>query len=133
MGKRGPGRRPPFATGSIMDSYEALFAYWEEAKSSGDEGAVDSSTLSREDFDDLQRLVEDAGRYSLEDLLNLFTERFLGRVKPELAQRALRRMGVNAGKDEAARLIARHLAAWLVEAGEYWGIVRLRRSWEPRE
>jgi hypothetical protein len=133
MALRGAGRKPPFATGSIIESYEALFAYWEEAKSVGDEDAVEASTLSREDFDSLQRLVEEAGSYSLEELLRLLTERFTRRVKPELAIRALRRLGVEAGGDEATHLIARQLAAWLVEAGEYWGILRLRRSWERRE
>ncbi|GAB6148540.1 hypothetical protein [Stetteria hydrogenophila] len=123
-------RRPPFATGSVVESYDFLYAYWEEARESGDEAAVEESMLSREDFDSLQRLVEE-GVYSLEELLSTLTERFKARVKPELAARALGRLGLSVGGEEAAHLVARQLAAWLVEAGEHWGILRLRRPWEP--
>ena len=129
----GKPRRPPFASGEIAGDYEPLFAYWEEAKSRGDEGAVERATLSREDFDELERLVAEEGRLRLSDLLDRLAPRFEGRVDPEIAVRAYERVGLRLDSGEARRRIASLLAAWLVEAGEHWGMLRLSSPWRERQ
>ncbi len=133
MAGGGGRRKPPFASGEIAGDYEPLFAYWEEAKSLGDEEALERATLSREDFDELERMVSGSGRMRLTDLLEELRPRFEGRVDPGIAAKAYERMGIRVGPAEAKRMIAELLAAWLVEAGEYWGMLRLSKPWRGRQ
>ena len=117
-------RKPPFASGRIGGDYEPLFLYWEAARSAGREDLVESSMLGEEDY----RLVRElAGRVSsLGELLDILVERMYGRIDPEVAREAYRRYGVEASGEDARLLLARLLAAWLIEAAEYWGYIRLR-------
>ncbi len=119
-------RRPPFASGKVAGDYEPLFLYWEAARERGREDLIEAATLREEDYKVLQR---EAGKgLGLEALLEALTSYMEERVDPEVAAEAYRRYGVEAGPEDARRLIARLLASWLVEAGEYWGFVRLRRG-----
>ena len=133
-GRRGERRLPPFASGEIAGDYTPLFEYWQEARRRGREEAIEKATLTREDFDELRREVEEApGPSRLSDLLDRLKERFRGRVDPGIAAEAMRRAGrPGYTGEEAAEEIARLMAAWLVEAGEEWGLLRLRRPWGDR-
>lgn len=103
-----------------------LRRYLELARARGREDAVEGAVLGEEDYRLLRRLVEEAGgRVSAEELLEALAERLVERVDPEIAREALREAGVPADEETARRIIARLLAAWLLEAGDYWGFVRL--------
>ncbi len=119
-------RRPPFASGKVAGDYEPLFLYWEVARERGREDLIEAATLREEDYKVLQR---EAGEgLGLDALLEALTSYMEDRVDPVVAAEAYRRYGVEASPEDARRLIARLLASWLVEAGEYWGFVRLRRG-----
>jgi len=122
-------KRPMFATGEVVGDYEPLYLYWQEAGERASE-----SVLSNEDFQELQRLVAGEGVRRLDQLLERLRDRFLPRVDPAAARRALSRYyGVDLGEAEAAQRIADILAGWLVEAASEWGLLRLRRGWEKHE
>lgn len=125
MGRR---RLPPFASGSIVEDYETLFIYWERARSRGREDLIEKSTLSNTDFDKLRVIVEE-GTMTLEDLLERLTRDMAKRIDPELAVEALSERRISLDAEDARRYLARILAGWLIEAGEYWSILRLRRGW----
>ncbi|KSW10727.1 hypothetical protein CF15_08050 [Pyrodictium occultum] len=117
-----------FATGEIVGDYEPLYLYWQEA---GDR--AERSVLSNEDFREVQRLVAEEGVNRLDQLLERLKQRFLPRVDPAAARRALTRYyGTEIPEGEAAERIAGILAGWLVEAATEWGMLRLRRGWERR-
>jgi len=121
----GRGRRPPWASGVLAGSYEPLFAYWEEARRRGREDLVESAMLGEADFDLLRRLASRGPSTAL-DLLEELERVFEGRLDEDVARAAAARLGIDAGPGEARRLIARLLASWLLEAGDYWRIIRLR-------
>ena len=121
-------RLPPFASGSIVEDYETLFIYWEKARSRGREDLIEKSTLSNTDFDKLRVIVEE-GTLTLEELLDRLSRDMTERIDPEVAVEALRERRIFLEADDARRYLARILAGWLIEAGEYWGILRLRRGW----
>jgi hypothetical protein len=127
-GSRG-GRRPPWASGRLAGDYELLFAYWEEARRRGREDLVEAAMLSEDDFQELRRLVEEGAGSAL-DLVEKLAARVEERFDPDVAAAAASRLGLPAGGGEARRILARLLASWLVEAGEAWGILRLRSPWE---
>ena len=124
MGGEG-GWRPPFASGKIAGSYEPLKIYMELARERGREDLLDASILREEDFRMLRERVEREGRVRLLDLLNELEEYFAERVDPELAREAYRRYGLDLATGDARKRLARLMAAWLLEAGEEWGYVRL--------
>lgn len=125
MGKK---RLPPFASGSIVEDYETLFIYWEKARSKGREDLIEKSTLSNTDFDRLRVIVEE-GTMTLEELLERLARDMAERIDPEMAAEALRERRISLEADDARRYLAKILAGWLIEAGEYWSILRLRRGW----
>jgi len=118
---------PPFASGKIASDYSILFEYWRVARERGREDLVESGMLSEDDY---KMLVEEAAENpNLEDLLDALVARLLDRIDPDVAVEAVRRAtGARVDADTARRLVARLLASWLVEAGEYWNMVRLRRE-----
>lgn len=116
-------RMPPFATGELAGSYRLLFAYWEEARRRGRQDLIDESTLHEDDY---RVLRENAGR-DAESVIESLEEYFYSRVDPEVAAEAARRIGFDMSPEDARRQVARLLAMWLLEAGDTWGIVRLRR------
>jgi len=120
---------PPFASGKITSDYSILFEYWRVAREKGREDLVESGMLSEDDY---RMLVEEAAKNPrLEDLLDALVERLLDRIDPGVAVEAVQRAtGARVDADTARRLVARLLASWLVEAGEYWNMVKLRREEE---
>lgn len=117
-------RRPPFASGRLAGDYEPLFLYWEAAREAGRENLLGEAMLREEDYRLVSRLAGETPR--LGDLLERLEEEMAGRVDPGLAAKAYRRYGLEIDPEDARRLIARLLAAWLLEAAEYWGFIRLR-------
>ena len=118
-------RNPPFASGRIAGSYEPLFLYWEEARARGRGDLVEDAMLREDDYRLLRGLV---ARYRrLGELLDVLTSLMEDRVDPDIAREAYVRYGVAGVRPvDARRLIARLLASWLIEAGEYWGILKVR-------
>jgi hypothetical protein len=124
----GSPRRPPWASGKIVPDYGPLYAYWRIARSLGREELVEDATLKPEDFDALRRIVEE-GVSNVLELLERLTDLFEPRVDEEVAEKAFEEEGMPFRGVEARRRMASILAGWLVEAGEYWRILRLRLSW----
>ena len=117
--------RPPFASGKIAGSYEPLKIYMELAKERGREDLLDAAVLREGDFRILRERVEREGRVKLIDLLDELEEYFTERVDPELAREAYQRYGLDLTTGDARRRLARLIAAWLLEAGEEWGHIKL--------
>ena len=123
--------RPPWASGKIVSDYRPLYAYWRLARQRGREDLIEASTLRREDFESLRSIVE-GGTGSALELVERLASALEERVDPDVAAEAiLEALGVRLEPEEARRRIARILAGWLVEAGEYWRILKLRLPWEP--
>ena len=120
--------KPPFASGVIAGDYAPLFSYWRLARSRGREDLVEASMLKEDDYRFLRELIS-SGVYNLEELLDVLTRRFEGRVDSSIARDAYKTVGLELDASVAKRRIAWLLAAWLLEAGETWGILRLRPSW----
>jgi len=121
-------RRPPWASGKIVPDYGPLYAYWRIARSLGREELVEAATLKPEDFEDLKRMVEEGVSNAL-DLLERLAVKFEARVDEEVAEKAMEDEGMPFRGADARRRIAFILAGWLVEAGEYWRILKLRLPW----
>jgi len=123
------GERPPWASGKIVQDYRPLYAYWRLARRRGREDLVESAMLRDEDFRELRRLVSGGSSRAVdlvEELAGILEER----VDPDVAVDALREVfGVDFDRETARRRIALILAGWLVEAGEEWGILKLRIPW----
>jgi len=119
------GKLPPFASGKITSDYSILFEYWKVAREKGREDLIEGSMLSEDDY---KLLVEEAGKSPrLDDLLEALADKFLDRIDPDIAVEAVRRAtGATVESETARRLVARLLASWLVEAGEYWNMIRFR-------
>jgi hypothetical protein len=118
---------PPFASGRIAGSYKLLRRYLESAREMGRVKAFERALLGEEDYRLLRRIAVDGA--SVWDVVERLASIMEERVDPEVAVEALRREGVEATPETARRIIARLLAAWLVEAGEYWRIVGLEGRW----
>lgn len=117
---------PPFASGRIAGSYSLLFEYWRVARERGREDLVEKAMLSDEDYRRLREIASQGERVRLTDLLDELVDYFMERVDEELAGEAAGRLGYRISGSDARRLIARLLASWLVEAGEYWNIIRIK-------
>lgn len=124
----GSPRRPPWASGKMVPDYGPLYAYWRIARSLGREELVEDATLKPEDFDALKRMVEEGVPSALE-LVERLTKLFEHRVDEKVAERAFEEEGLPIRGLEARRRMASILAGWLIEAGEYWRILRLRFPW----
>jgi hypothetical protein len=124
-------KKPPFASGELVGDYGPLFEYWKIAREKGREDLVEAAMLSEEDYRMLQETAY-RGEEVL-DLIERLTEKILDRIDPEIASEALSGYGVKAPPDEARRFIAKLIAAWLIEAGEYWCFIKLRRGLPPRK
>ena len=87
--------------------------------------------LSQGDFDYLRSLVDNRPGLTVGDLLQYLTPLFRERVDGEVARASMKSMGVDVAEEEAKTIISELLAGWLIESGEYWRILKLRRTWEP--
>ncbi len=123
--------KPFFANGTIVGDYKPLMAYWRILRKKGDTQAIEDSLLKREDFEEISRLVREAGRISLEDLLARLKEYFRQRVRSDAAVDAIREVyGVEVDPEDAVDRIAHILAGWLIEAGGITGLVSIRRKYD---
>lgn len=114
--------RPFFATGELIEDYEVLRIYWDEARENGREDLIEASMLNQEDF----MFIEESVARGIMNLLDLMIEaarRFNNRVDEEIARRAFARLGVNISGEEAAHRISWILAGWLLEASKEFKIV----------
>ena len=121
-------RRPPWASGKLAGDYDLLYAYWEEARRRGREDLVEAAMLSERDFDKLRELVGEGPRSALE-LVERLAGELEARIDEDVAGAAAAGLGLPLAGEEARRRVARLMASWLVEAGEEWGVLRLRPSW----
>jgi hypothetical protein len=117
---------PPFASGRIAGSYRLLRRYLEVARERNRDEAFENALLREEDYELLKSLARE-GESALE-LVDRLTDILVERVDPEIAEEALRREGILLSGEEARRIIARLLASWLIEAGEYWKIISLENT-----
>ncbi len=115
-------RRPLLADGSIVGSYEPLYSYWEVAREKG----VEEVTITGEDLEFVEKLVESAGRLRLLEVREMLVKKFIPRVNPEVAEEAYKRLGFNFTREEARRRIAEILAGWSLEAARNLNIVSFR-------
>ena len=115
---------PPFASGKIAGDYTILFEYWRVAREMSREDLIEASMLHEPDYDLLRRSIR-IGE-SVFDLLERLTVEFEKRVDPNVAFHALERLEIHVPREEAGRLVAKLIASWLIEAGEYWGILRVK-------
>jgi hypothetical protein len=120
---------PPFASGKLVGSYEPLKRYLEEARRRGSEEALEKALINENDLKLLRGLTLTLV-ISVDHLLSALEERFYERVDAEIAVEAYKALGVSIDRESARRMIARIIAGWLIEAGEYWKLYRLRGSWE---
>ena len=118
-------KKPPFASGELVGDYSPLFEYWRVARERGREDLVEAAMLSEADYKLLRDTVK-SGEAVL-DLVDRLAEKIVDRVDPEIAAEALARSGVRVPPEEARWYIARLIASWLIEAGDYWGLIRLRK------
>ncbi len=122
--------KPFFANGTIVGDYKPLIAYWRILRKKGDTQAIEDSLLKREDFEKISRLVRDAGRISLEDLLVRLKQYFRKRVRSDAAVDAIREVyGVEVDPEDAVDRIAHILAGWLIEAGGSTGLVSIKKKY----
>ena len=125
MTSRDERRLPPFASGRLVDNYRVLFEYWRLARERGREDLVEKAMLSDNDYKLLASLVESEGKIRATDLIEVLADKLTDRIDDDIAILALEKAGYRLSKEDAKRYIARLLAAWLVEAGEYWRIIKL--------
>ncbi len=119
---------PFFADGSIIGDYKPLFIYWRILREKGRNDLLDKAFLKREDFELVNRLVEERGRISLRELIDELTERFMDRVDPDIAMKAFTEVyGVSIDREYARRRIAYILAGWLIEASKNTGILKISK------
>ncbi|MCE4623054.1 MAG: hypothetical protein F7C82_01970 [Desulfurococcales archaeon] len=118
-------KTPPFASGKVVDNYDLLFTYWRVAREQGREDLVDKAMLKDEDYTRLREIVANKTRINLWDLLEELTDIFIDRIDEDIAYMAASRLGYNISRGDARRLVARLMAAWLIEAGEYWNVVKI--------
>ncbi len=112
------GEKPLLADGSIVGDYSPLLAYWRKAKEK-DRRLAEKALLRREDFEYLDRIVEDSsGKISVAEALSRLKAYFAERIDAELAVEAVREAyrveSIDEG--EARRIIAGIMAGWLIEA-----------------
>ncbi|MEB3805903.1 MAG: hypothetical protein GSR73_00075 [Desulfurococcales archaeon] len=119
------GKLPPFASGRLAGDYRPLFEYWRIARSKNREDLVEKAMLSNNDYKLLEDIVSRKAKVTALDLIDILTEKLADRIDPDIALEAMARLGYNLNRDEARLFIARLLASWLVEAGDYWRILRL--------
>jgi len=121
----------PFARGRLVSSFDILKEYWRVARERGREDLVEAAMLSEPDYRRVaQVVIEEGGRISLGDLWDKLAKELEERIDPEIALEAARRAGYNVDAETARSLVARQLAAWLIEAAEYWNFISTS---EPRE
>jgi len=121
----------PFARGRLVSNFDLLKEYWRVARERGREDLVEAAMLSEPDYRRVaQAVVEEGGRISLGDLWDKLTKELEERIDPEIALEAAKRAGYNVDAETARNLVARQLAAWLIEAAEYWNFISTS---EPRE
>ncbi|MEB3845075.1 MAG: hypothetical protein LRS48_05290 [Desulfurococcales archaeon] len=119
------GWLPPFASGRLAADYSLLREYWRVARERGREDLVERSMLSEELLELLRSEIH--GGESAADVLERLASKLEDRIDESAAVEAARRRGLESIDGATARrLVARLLAAWLLEAGDYWGHLKLR-------
>ncbi len=120
---------PPFASGKIVGSYDPLKKYLEVARRRGREDLIEKALIGDDDLRLLRELTYRRG-VSVDSLMAAFESRFYERVDPHIAAEAYKSLGFRVDDEVARRMLARILAGWLIEAGEYWKLYKLQSSWE---
>ena len=117
--------RPPFTSGVLQEDYSLLQEYLSLAKEKAP-GIFEKALLGEKDYELLKQeaLASDNALELLEKLSSILEDR----VDPRLAEEAARKVGLPLKGRDAVRAVARLLAAWLIEAGDYWGMIKLRRT-----
>ncbi len=124
MNKEKKKWKPPFTTGLIEEDYSLLEEYLSLAKESNP-AAFEQALLKEEDYSLLRSEARESSN-ALE-LIEKLSEKLLPRIDPSLAEKAATRLGLPLHGTDAAKAVARLLAAWLIETGDYWGMIKLRR------
>ena len=114
--------RPLLADGSVVESYEPLYKYWEAAKRRG----IEEARITSEDLELVREIVERGGKVSLYELLETLAERMLERVDEGAAAEAYASLGIELPRDLARKRIAEILAGWAIEACQTLNMVSIR-------
>lgn len=99
--------------------------YWEVLRRRNREDLVEKSMLTNEDFEKLEIVIA-RSRYSLADLLDIFSGLFRERVDGDAAREAFLELGLKLDPESARDRIAYILAGWLLEASKYWRIISFK-------
>jgi len=116
--------KPLFASGELINDYEPLRVYLEEARRRGREDLVERALLSQEDFSYLSEALKSSS--NLLELMEKLKARFIDRVDGEVAVEAFRKLGLNVDVNFARDRIAYIIAGWLLEAGKHWKILSFK-------
>ncbi len=118
----------PFASGRLVKDYSLLREYWRVARERGREDLVEKAMISEADYKRVREIVYGRGRVGLADLWDIVTGEVEDRIDPDIAEEAAKRLGLNALPSTARRLVARQLAAWIIEAAEHWKFISAREG-----
>lgn len=116
--------KPLFASGELVNDYEPLRLYLEEARSRGREDLVEKALLTQDDFTHLLDTMRVTS--NLLDLIEKLKPRFLERIDGEIAREAFKKMGLEVDANFARERIAYIMACWLLEAGKHWKILSFK-------
>jgi len=123
----------PFTSGRLVSSFDLLKEYWRVARERGHEDLVEAAMLQEPDYRRVaEAVIEEGGRISLGDLWDKLAKELEDRIDPEVALEAARRAGYNVDAETARSLVAKQLAAWLIEAAEYWNFISTSEPGESR-
>ncbi len=121
-------RLPPFATGSIVNDYSPLYAYWSYAESVGRQDAARRAMIDEDDFEFLRKLISNTRPLTLLELMDALKLRSRERIDGELASRSL-----GMPQEAAVEVLSSILAGWLIEAGETFKLLGLRQRFRLPE
>ncbi len=120
--------KPFFADGSIVGDYKPLIKYWEILKRKHRE-KLDEAFLTREDFEEIKRIIYEKKKMNIVELLTILKNRFKPRIDREVAVEALKEVyGTTVDPETAVDRIASIMAGWLIEASKNTGIVRFSKD-----
>ncbi len=120
--------KPFFADGSIVGDYKPLIKYWEILKRKHRE-KLDEAFLTREDFEEIKRIIYEKKKMNIVELLTILKNRFKPRIDREVAVEALKEVyGTIVDPETAVDRIASIMAGWLIEASKNTGIVRFSKD-----
>ncbi len=120
--------KPFFADGSIVGDYKPLIKYWEILKRKHRE-KLDEAFLTREDFEEIKKIIYEKKKMNIVELLTILKNRFKPRIDREVAVEALKEVyGTIVDPETAVDRIASIMAGWLIEASKNTGIVRFSKD-----